>query len=221
MSYYIDRDLWSIVIKRKLLQSVTNLQMPGLWPKMRGPFFSHHSLVYLFLIKYFSETVYEKEVETHFGVYFWFVWTTHTTVFPKEFSSKHNFSNHPCRHFESSYSVNLHKVFPGLTSCDLWVNNQSRIWMPLVFEMCVWRKWNRMKITCKLNITGRVNLFGQSVHTWTKLCILSTLSFPTVTCRAILFTGKMLTETHATRRDFSCVFPVPCGCCGSQSLCTH
>lgn len=33
-------DLWRIVIKRKRLQSVTNLQMPGLRLKMRGPFFT-------------------------------------------------------------------------------------------------------------------------------------------------------------------------------------
>lgn len=134
LSYYmlgICEGLWSKENDYNLLQIYKCLVHDWRW----GDPFSRHSLVYLFLIKYFSETVHKKEVETHFGVYFWFVWAVHTTVFPKEVSSKHYFSNHPCRHFESSYPLNLHKVSPGLISCDLWINSQSRTWMQLVDEL--------------------------------------------------------------------------------------
>lgn len=93
LSYNIDRHLWGSK-ENSLLQICR-------WD-------SYFILLFICL---FWEIVYKEEVETHFGVYFVFVWDMHTTLFPIIFSSKHCFSNHPCRRSETSYALNLHKVF--------------------------------------------------------------------------------------------------------------
>lgn len=78
--------------------SLLKICTPAFWLEMLRLLFHVILLFIYFFLNFLWEIVYKKEVETHFGVYFWIVWDMHTALFPIVFSSKHCFSIHPCRH---------------------------------------------------------------------------------------------------------------------------